>query len=75
MGRGNGFDPNTCMKHTLQADPAVALYEVSLSLVNSLENLLTQFALERGAPTWMAALQLSFTLGFLFSFLHYLGEA
>lgn len=38
MGRGNGFGPDACMKHTLQADPTVALDEVSLSLVDSLEN-------------------------------------
>lgn len=71
MGRQNGFDPDACMKHTLQADPTVAVYEVSLSSVNSLENLFTQFALERGAPTRMAVLQLSFTLRFLCSVLHY----
>lgn len=65
MGRGNGFSPDTCMKHTLQADPTATLDEVSLSLADSLENPFhSEFGLERETPTQMAALQLSFTLGF-----------
>lgn len=65
MGRGNGFSPDTCMKHTLQADSTVTLDEVSLSLAYSLENPFhSEFGLERETPTQMAALHLSFTLGF-----------
>lgn len=65
VGRGNGFSPNTCVKHTLQADPTATLDEVSLSLADSLENPFhSESGLERETPTQMAALQLSFTLGF-----------
>lgn len=65
QGRGSGFSPGTCMQHALQADPTVIVDEVSLFLAGSLENPFhSKFCLERETPTQMAALQLSFMLGF-----------
>lgn len=64
--------PDVCTKRALQSDPTEALPEVSLSLAESLENPShSKFGLERETPPQMAALQLSFRLGFSCSFLHY----
>lgn len=70
VGRGNGFSPYTCMKHTMPAGPTATRGVVSLSLVFSLENPFhSGFGLGRETPSQMAALQLTFLLLFFFTFL------